>query len=152
MDNNPDFSKLKEEILVLHKASINAHLNKDISFFVQDVSDEFIIVSRGDAQRPSTAETETRFTSYLGNTNFSEYRDLQEPTIGFSKDGSMAWSVAQVKVAGKQKNGRWIRSRLGFRLFMDDVVRTKRWQMDQDRECINLQTIKGQSSDIDSNY
>jgi hypothetical protein len=29
-----------------------------------------------------------------------EYRDLQEPIIEFSDDGSVAWSVVRVKVAG----------------------------------------------------
>ena len=41
-------------------------------------------------------------SDYLNNTTFTEYRDLQEPIIGFSKDGSVAWSIVQVKVAGKR--------------------------------------------------
>jgi hypothetical protein len=41
-------------------------------------------------------------SDYLDHTTFTEYRDLQEPIIGFSKDGSVAWSIVQVKVAGKR--------------------------------------------------
>ena len=40
MDKNIDFAALKDEVLALHKASIDAHLEKNIPFFTQDVSDE----------------------------------------------------------------------------------------------------------------
>lgn len=103
MDNNLDFAKMKEEILALHKASIDAHLEKNIPYFTQDVSDEFISISRGEILRSTKEETHAKFTNYLENTEFSEYRDLQEPIVGFSKDGSVAWTIVQVKVAGKRK-------------------------------------------------
>ena len=103
MDNKPDFAALKEEILALHKASIDAHIEKNIPFFTQDVSDEFITVSKGEIYKPTKEETNAMFTNYLENTEFSEYRDLQEPIIGFSKDGSVAWIIVKVKVTGKRK-------------------------------------------------
>jgi hypothetical protein len=50
----------------------------------------------------STAEEmRASFSSYLNGTTFTEYRDLREPIIGFSDDGSVAWSVVRVKVAGR---------------------------------------------------
>ena len=98
-----DFDTLKEEILALHKASIDAHLEKNIPFFTQDVSDEFTTVSRGEIYKPTKEEINAMFTNYLENTEFSEYRDLQEPIVGFSKDGSVAWTIVQVKVVGKRK-------------------------------------------------
>ena len=64
---------------------------------------KFITVSRGEIHKPTKEETQAMFTNYLENTEFSEYRDLQEPIIGFSKDGSIAWTIVQVKVAGKRK-------------------------------------------------
>jgi len=103
MDQNIDFAALKEEILALHKASIDAHLEKNIPFFTQDVSDDFVTVSRGDIYKPTKEETNTMFTNYLENTEFFEYRDLQEPIVGFSRDGSIAWTIVQVKVVGKRK-------------------------------------------------
>jgi hypothetical protein len=48
-------------------------------------------------------EIAAQFTDYLSQTTFSEYRDLREPIVGFSKDGSLAWSVVQVKVAGSRR-------------------------------------------------
>lgn len=43
------------------------------------------------------------FDSYLSNTTFTEYKDLREPIIGYSKDGSIAWSIVQMRVAGRSK-------------------------------------------------
>jgi len=93
---------MKSEILDLHRALIDAHLNKDVDFFVQDLSEDYTSVSRGEIRKPTIEETRSSFSSYLDNTTFTEYRDLCEPIIGFSKDGSIAWSIVQVKVAGRR--------------------------------------------------
>jgi hypothetical protein len=42
------------------------------------------------------------FESYLNDTTFTEYRDLCKPIVGFSKDGSIAWSIVRVKLVGKR--------------------------------------------------
>lgn len=39
----------------------------------------------------------------MNNTEFIEYRDLQDPIVKFSKDASLAYLIVQVKVAGEQK-------------------------------------------------
>ena len=101
-ESQPDFEALRSEILELHKSSIEAHLNKNTDFFVQNLSDGFMTVSNGEIDYPTREEIRSRFSDYLNSTTFSEYTDLQEPIIGFSTDGSMAWSIVQVKVAGKQ--------------------------------------------------
>ena len=93
---------VKSEILDLHKALIDAHLNKDVDFFVQDLSEDYMSISRGEMLKPTKEEIKSSFSSYLNDTTFTEYRDLCEPIIGFSKDGSIAWSIVQVKVAGRR--------------------------------------------------
>ena len=100
---NPDFNKLRSEILDLHKTTIDAHWKKDISFFTKDISDNYFSVGNGEIQHKPKKEITEQFTNYLNNTTFSEYRDLQEPIIGFSKDGSLAWSIVKVKIAGNRK-------------------------------------------------
>lgn len=97
---SPDFDKMRTEILELHKAVINAHLEKDINFFVKDISDNYFSVGNGEIRNPAKDEISERFTNYLNSTSFTEYRDLRDPVIGFSEDGSVAWSIVQVKVAG----------------------------------------------------
>jgi hypothetical protein len=100
--SRPDFEELRSEILELHKSTIEAHLNKNVDFLVQNLSGDFMSVSNGEIDYPTEEEVRSKFTSYLDNTTFSEYADLREPIIGFSNDGSVAWSVVQVKVAGKR--------------------------------------------------
>ena len=101
--SQPDLEALRSEVLELHKSAIEAHLNNHVDFLVQNLSDDFISVSNGEIEYPTEEELRSEFSSYLDNTTFSEYADLREPIIGFSKDGSIAWSIVQVKVAGKRK-------------------------------------------------
>ena len=93
---------LSQEILDLHKTEIDAHLNKDVDFFVQDISEDYLAVSGGEIRKPTLEETRLKFSNYLNNTVFAEYRDLCEPIIGYSKDGSLAWSIVQVKIVGRR--------------------------------------------------
>lgn len=97
-----DMDVIRSEILDFHKTFINDHLNKNIDSFVEDYSKDYIFVSNGEISHPTKEEFKTSFSNYLNNTTFSEYRNLQEPIIGFSKDGSMAWAIVKVKVAGSR--------------------------------------------------
>ena len=100
--SSPDFEALRSEILDLHKALIDAHWNKDIDFFTKGISEDYFSVGNGEIRNQTREEITTQVADYLNNTTFTEYRDLREPIIGFSKDGSMAWSIVQVKVAGRR--------------------------------------------------
>ncbi len=94
---NPDFKVLKSEILALHRRGIDTHLNKNVDFFIRDISENYLSVSNGEIHKPTLEEIKTQFTNYLNNTIFTEYKDLCEPIIGFSNDGSIAWYIVQVK-------------------------------------------------------
>jgi len=95
-----DFDVLRQEIRDYHDAFVDAHISSRPEFFVQDLADDYVNVSRGELLRQTKEEILTMFTDYLGQTVFSEYRMPEEPTIGFSDDGSVAWSVFRLKVAG----------------------------------------------------
>ncbi len=98
-----DIEQSKKEILKLHQEMIDAHLQKDVSWFTKDIADDYFSVGRGEIRFPKPNETSERFTNYLNITEFSQYHDLQEPIVKFSKDGSLAYLIVQVKVAGNQK-------------------------------------------------
>jgi len=100
--SSPDFEALTEELSEIHKKFIAAHLEKNVDFFVQDLAEDYLFVARGEISHPTTEEIRSDMSDYLNNTKFSEYRDTQEPIIGFSKDGSLGWSIVRVKVAGKR--------------------------------------------------
>jgi len=100
--SRPDTDVLKSEILDFHKKFIDDHLNKNIESFVEDYAEDYIFVAQGEIGYRARDEFTSSFKNYLNSTTFTEYRDLQEPVIGFSKDGSMAWSIVKVKVAGSR--------------------------------------------------
>jgi hypothetical protein len=103
--SSPDFDELRLEILEIHDEFIDAHLNKNADYIANTVTEDYMFISNGAIRKPTKEETKTQFTRYLNNTTFSEYRYLGEPVVGFSDDGSLAWSVAKLKVVAKQKMG-----------------------------------------------
>ncbi len=100
----PDFEKMRSEILALHKAMIDAHLKKDVDYIVDCFSDDFIFVANGNITTRTKEQHREIFNSYLSNTDFSEYKDVSDPVIRFSKDGSTAWSIVKVRVVDKRKS------------------------------------------------
>jgi ketosteroid isomerase-like protein len=106
MRAGPDLEAIRSEILGLHRADIKAHLNKDVDHLVQGQSADFIAVHSGEVRRPTLGETRAALARYLGSSAFTEYRDLVEPVVGVSPDGSTAWSIVQVKVSGTKSDGR----------------------------------------------
>lgn len=100
--SSPDFMELKAELLEIHEKFIEAHLDKNVDFFVHDLAEDYVFVARGEVSHPTPDDIKSNMSDYLNNTEFSEYSDTQEPIIGFSKDGSLGWSIVRVKVAGKR--------------------------------------------------
>lgn len=98
-----DNEDLKKEILAIHHNLIKAHLDKDPEFFIQNLSDDFVSVKNGDIFHPTNDEIQANMADYIKNTTFTEYKDLQEPIIGFSDDGTVAWCIVQVLVQGERK-------------------------------------------------
>ena len=109
-----DLDQLKQEIRDLHTELIQAHFKKDLDFFVNGIGEEYFSASRGEIRHPSREDIFSQFSSYLGRTEFKEYRDLQEPIIGISDDGSLAWSLVRVKVAGVQEQADGSQAELDF--------------------------------------
>lgn len=109
-----DLELLKQEIKDFHADLIRAHFEKDLDFFVDDIGEDYFSVSRGEIRHPSREDILSQFSSYLGRTEFKEYRDLQEPIIGISEDGSLAWSLVRVKVAGDQEQADGSQAQLDF--------------------------------------
>ena len=100
--SSPDFEAMKAEILDIHEKFIEAHLEKNVDYFVQDLAEDYVFVARGEITHPTAEEIRSNMSDYLNNTKFSEYRYTQEPLVGFSKDGSLGWSIVRVKVAGNR--------------------------------------------------
>lgn len=101
----PDFDAYRVQILKLHRSFINAHLAEDPSLLVEAVSEEYLFVSKGEILNMVPDDVEKNLVEYFDATTFSVYRDLRDPIIGFSNDGSVAWSIVNVRVAGTRDVG-----------------------------------------------
>ena len=102
-NTKPDEEHLKREILEIHNNLIKAHLEKNPDFFIQNLSNNFFSVKNGDIFYPNSDEIKEGMSDYINNTTFYEYKDLQDPIIGFSDDYSTAWIICQLKVSGDRK-------------------------------------------------
>jgi hypothetical protein len=91
-----------ELLRALHDKTMRAHKDSDAASLVADQAPDMIIVNRGAVTRPSLEERRASFASYLGRTVFSEYRDLAEPIVKVSNDGSLGWVIVQVGARGVQ--------------------------------------------------
>jgi len=100
----PDIRKLREELLEHHRRSIQAHFEKDTEYLLHDLSPDFFAISNAEISHPTVEEQRAKFTDYLTQTSFKEYRNLVEPEIGFSDDCSLAWMNVKVKVSGIRVN------------------------------------------------
>lgn len=120
-----------EKILKLHRELIEAHKAKDADKLLAAEPEQIITVNRGEVLFENKSDRIPQFRQYLENTEFEAYRDLIDPIVRVSKDGTLGWLIAQVKVAGtrtygggesksfdnvwawielyEKKNGRWYR-------------------------------------------
>jgi hypothetical protein len=110
----PDLDQLKAEILDLHAAFIDAHLNADVETLLENQADQLYFVARGEVEVRTVEGTRTLLSDYLQDTVFTEYRDVQPPIVEVSADGSLGWSIVQVKVAGTRHLGDGTRRELDF--------------------------------------
>jgi hypothetical protein len=101
--SHPDIAEIEKEIIQLHQDELDAHINKDVSFFTKDLADNYMHVQYGDINYPHKDSLMKKFDDYLNSTTFTRYEDLQKPIVKVSKDGSLAWSIVQVKIEGERK-------------------------------------------------
>jgi ketosteroid isomerase-like protein len=95
-----DSEQTRAEILELHRSFIEAHLAEDVSALVRTIPQDYLFVANGDVQALNGNDVQKTLQTYFDNTTFSHYEDTAEPIIGFSKDGTLAWAIFQVRVAG----------------------------------------------------
>lgn len=91
-----------ETLRALHAKTIRAHKESNAALLVEDQASDMVIVNRGEVTRPTLDERRAGFGSYLGRTVFSEYRDLVEPIVEVSDDGTLGWVIVQVTARGVQ--------------------------------------------------
>jgi hypothetical protein len=91
-----------EQLRTLHEKVIRAHQLSNVELLLEDEAADYVVASRGQVSRPTLADRKTRLGSYLHRTTFHEYRDMVEPIVSVSPDGTMGWVIVQVQARGIQ--------------------------------------------------
>ena len=84
----------------LHEKVIRAHRQNNVDLLLEDEAADYVVASRGEVTRPSLDERRQRLGEYFRVATFEEYRDIADPVITVSTDGTLGWVVVQVQVRG----------------------------------------------------
>ena len=91
-----------DRLRALHEKVMQAHRRGDVELLLQDEAPDYVVANRGEVTRPTLDDRRRRLGAYLGRTSFHEYRDVVEPVVTVSDDGTLAWVVVQVQARGMQ--------------------------------------------------
>jgi hypothetical protein len=90
----------RARLLQLHAELIRAHVEGRVDLWMSLEAEGYASVNGGRVTFPSLAERRGQRGAYLDATTFTTYRDLREPIVTISQDGSLGWLIAEVEVAG----------------------------------------------------
>ena len=90
------------ELRRMHELVLQAHRAGEVAPWLAIEADSYVVARRGELDFPTKSERREARSSYLGSTRFASYRDLREPIVMVSKDGSLGWLIAQVEATGVQ--------------------------------------------------
>ncbi|GMV05695.1 MAG: hypothetical protein AMXMBFR53_19720 [Gemmatimonadota bacterium] len=88
------------ELRRLHNELLEAHRTGDVDRWMSVEANEFVSANGGRITFPGPADRRTQRAAYLGSATFEIYRDLREPIVRVSEDGSLGWLIAEVEVRG----------------------------------------------------
>lgn len=85
----------------LHHQLLQAHLEGDVEAWMAIEADSgYVSVNGGYVRFPSAAARREGRAAYLREATFSVYRDLREPLVRLSTDGTLGWLIVEVEVQG----------------------------------------------------
>ncbi len=96
-----DKAEDEKRLVDMHKKVLQYHIENNLEAWMRDESESYTIANRGQIDHPTIAQRKARLAPYLNSTTFSEYRDLVDPIVKVSNDGSLGWVICQVKVVGE---------------------------------------------------
>ena len=90
-------------LLRMHRDVIRFHLDNDVESWLASEGDDYVSANGGGITFPTLEERRAQRGPYLARTTFTEYRDLVDPVIRVSDDGTLGWVICQVQMAGTQR-------------------------------------------------
>ncbi|MDH5643222.1 MAG: hypothetical protein OEY63_03395 [Gemmatimonadota bacterium] len=90
----------EQALLDLHAEILRAHVEGRVDIWMTLESDSYVSVNRGRITFPEASIRREQRAAYLAATTFEVYRDLRDPIVRISEDGSLGWLIAEVEIAG----------------------------------------------------
>ena len=90
----------RDALLAMHREVLEAHKARDVTRLLSAEPDEIVTVGRGEVSRSDKKDRIAMFERYLGSTEFTIYRDMIDPLVRVSDDGTLGWVIVQVEIAG----------------------------------------------------
>lgn len=95
-----DATRDAAELRRLHQELLEAHRTGDVDRWMAVEAADYVSVNGGRITFPEASERRAGRAAYLASAEFEVYRDLREPLVRVSDDGSLGWLVAEVEVRG----------------------------------------------------
>lgn len=100
-----DTSADVRELLRLHEELLVAHRTGDVDRWMVLEGEPFVSVNGGRVAFPERSARREARAAYLATSAFEAYRDVREPVVRVSADGTLGWVVAEVEVLGSNRSG-----------------------------------------------
>jgi ketosteroid isomerase-like protein len=109
-------SKDLKQLQQLHEQQKKAHLEKRVALLTEMFAPDFINIDSGNIDRPTKEQSRKRFQSYFDQVEFIAWKDIEDPIIRISKDGTMAYVIVHKFVHLKipQPDGKTVESKTTF--------------------------------------
>lgn len=90
-------------LVAIHKTVLTAHLEGKIEPWMATEADKIVQANNGVISFPEKSARAAGRADYLARTHFTVYRDLREPIVTVSADGTLGWLLAEVETKGTQR-------------------------------------------------
>lgn len=87
----------------LHQTVLTAHLEGKVEPWMASEADRIVQANNGVVSFPEKSARAEGRAAYLGRTKFTVYRDLRDPIVTVSQDGTLGWLIAEVETRGVQR-------------------------------------------------
>ena len=92
----------EQVLLQLHRDVLRYHMEGDLESWMAGESEDYVSANRGEISRPSVEDRRARLEPYLTATTFTKYRDVVEPVVRVSEDGTLGWVICQIEIEGER--------------------------------------------------
>jgi len=87
----------------MHQTVLTAHLEGKVEPWMATEADRIVQANNGVISYPGKAARAAGRSDYLARTRFTVYRDLRDPIVSLSADGTLGWLLAEVETEGVQR-------------------------------------------------